>query len=82
VKGSTIPQSPNLRSHLRSRPVHYLTREEEEEKEAEDMKSYVHSMNEITEFNINYHPCNKHIKIKHFIVHLMHTNYKLLRLLK
>ncbi|PNF25470.1 hypothetical protein B7P43_G06000 [Cryptotermes secundus] len=38
VKGSTIPHSPNLRSHLRSRPVHYMTREEEEEKEAEEMK--------------------------------------------
>jgi hypothetical protein len=39
VKSSTIPHSPNLRSHLRSRPVHYLTREEEEEKEAEEMKA-------------------------------------------
>jgi hypothetical protein len=39
VKGSTIPHSPNLRSHLRSCSVHYLTREEEEEKEAEEMKA-------------------------------------------
>ena len=38
MKGSNITQSPNLRSHLRSRPVHYLTREEEE-KEAEEMKA-------------------------------------------
>jgi hypothetical protein len=37
VKGSTIPHSPNLRSHLRSCPVHYLTREEEEKK-VEEMK--------------------------------------------
>ena len=63
VMGSTIPHSPNLRSHLRSRPVHYLTREEEEEKEAEEMKAYVHSMNKVTEFNIVYLPCDKHTKI-------------------
>jgi len=56
VKGSTIPHSPNLRSHLRSRPVQYLTREEEEEKEAEEMKAYVHRMNDVTEFNIIYLP--------------------------
>ena len=61
MKGSTIPQSPNLRSHLRSRPVYYLTREEEEQKEAKEMKAYVHSMNGVTEFNIMYLPCNKHI---------------------
>jgi hypothetical protein len=39
VKSSTIPHSPNLTSHLRSRPVHYMTREEEQEKEAEEMKA-------------------------------------------
>jgi hypothetical protein len=38
VKGSTTPYSPNLRSHLRSRPVHYMTREREDQKEAEEMK--------------------------------------------
>jgi hypothetical protein len=37
VKGSTIPLSQNLRSHLRSCPVHYPTREEEEKK-VEEMK--------------------------------------------
>ncbi|KAJ4442279.1 hypothetical protein ANN_12146, partial [Periplaneta americana] len=37
---NTIPQAPHLTSHLRSRPVHYLTREEEEEKEAEEMKAF------------------------------------------
>jgi hypothetical protein len=37
VQKLTISHSPNSRSHLRSRPVHYLTREEE--KEAEEMKA-------------------------------------------
>ncbi|GFG36164.1 hypothetical protein Cfor_00307, partial [Coptotermes formosanus] len=41
VKHLTIPHPPNLRAHLRSRPVHYLTREEEEQKEAEEMKAEV-----------------------------------------
>jgi hypothetical protein len=40
VKGSTIPQSRNLRSHLRPRPVPYVFRKEEEEKEAEEMKMF------------------------------------------
>jgi hypothetical protein len=37
--GSNIHHSPSLRSHLQSRPVPYLTgeEEEEEEKEAEEM---------------------------------------------
>jgi len=36
---STIPCSRNLMSHLRSRPVHYMTKEEKEEKEVEEMKA-------------------------------------------
>lgn len=38
-KNSTVPYSPNLRSHLRSRPVHIMTKEEEEEKEADEMRT-------------------------------------------
>ncbi|PSN57200.1 Glycine--tRNA ligase [Blattella germanica] len=37
---NTIPVTPKLSSHLRSRPVHYMTREEEEAQEAEKMKSF------------------------------------------
>ncbi|XP_021935026.1 targeting protein for Xklp2 homolog [Zootermopsis nevadensis] len=39
-KNSTVPYSPNLRSHLRSRPVHIMTKEEEEEKEADEMRTF------------------------------------------
>lgn len=42
VNGSNIPYSPNLLSH----PLHSLTREEEEEMQADEMESQVHSVNE------------------------------------
>jgi hypothetical protein len=38
VKSSTVPHSPNLKSHLRTRPVPYMSKEQEEEKEVEEMK--------------------------------------------
>jgi len=37
LNGSNICHSPSLRSHLQSRPVPYLAREKEEQKEAEEM---------------------------------------------